>query len=150
MSEALNRSIDLHTCRQHHVVLRFVIGDMPAAEPFDANEAAMLLRRLRSVLVRHLQLEDEQLYPALRQTAANGIATIARRYQVEMGGLRSAFEAFCERWNDAASIAADPRLFLLDWETIRDPLVKRMDSEDRGLYDVAEEHFAERLRDRSK
>ncbi|HEV7179058.1 MAG TPA: hemerythrin domain-containing protein [Candidatus Baltobacteraceae bacterium] len=144
MSEALNRSIDLHACRQHHSVLRSIIKRFPIAQPFDAHAAAQSLTQLSNVLLRHLRLEDEHLYPALERGDTT-LRLIAARYRNEMGGLRHAFVAFCDRWPSPETIAGDMRLFLIDWATLRDPLLARMDAEDHGLYDRAEAHFSTQL-----
>ena len=141
MSDALNRSIDLHTCRQHHVVLRFIIDDLPHEEPLDAVATTTLLRRFRDVLTRHLKLEDASLYPALCASSDAHIRATAHRYKDEMGGLYDVFEAFYSRWPNAQAIRRDPSTFLKDWQQMREQLVKRMDAEDLGLYDPAESHF---------
>ena len=146
VSDALNRSIEVHTCRQQHVVIRFILEDMPDAEPIDAYETWAVLHRLRDVLIRHLKLEDLKLYPALQRSSDSRIREIAIRYQIQMGGLRAAFDHFCDRWSNAKKIAENPRGFLSDWETIRDPLMQRMDEEDRGLYEPAQAHFDRLMR----
>ncbi len=149
MSDDLNRSIELHTCRQHHVVIRFIANDIPVRQPFDANEARMLLWRLKTVLTRHLALEDEELYPALRMAQNETISTLAEQYQNGMGHLRDEFLKLCTRWDDAARIAAFPQEFLHDWLAIREALLHRMNAEDDTLYKEAQVHFDDRLRNRN-
>ena len=146
MSDDLNRSIELHACRQHHIVLRYILDDIPSDEPFDAHETHMLLWRLRTVLVRHLALEDEKLYPALKAAQSDAISSLAEQYEREMGGLRDLFLKLCKRWDDPAKIAAFPKEFLREWIAVRDPLLKRMDAEDANLYQQAQAHFDDRLR----
>ncbi len=119
---------------------------MPEAEPFDAHATRKLLSRLGNVLERHLKLEDTQLYPELQRSPDAQIRETAIRYQQEMGGLRVAFEKFCDRWPGAAAIAQEPAEFLRQLAAIRDPLVKRIEAEDTGLYEYAQTHFDEQMR----
>lgn len=106
----------------------------------------MRLWRLRTVLVRHLALEDERLYPALKAAQDETISSLAKQYETEMGGLRDAFLRLCKRWDEPAKIAAFPSEFLREWLAIREPLLKRMDAEDEALYPRAQEQFDQRLR----
>ena len=146
MSEALNRSIEVHTCRQQHVVIRFILTDMPLAEPIDAKETSKLLNRLCNILERHLKLEDQVLYPELMRSHDAQMRETAIRYQHDMGGLRAAVETFCVRWSNANAIAEDPQLFLYEWSVIRDLLLQRIEAEDCDLYEHAQAHYDEAMR----
>ncbi len=137
----MNRSIELHTCRQHHKMLRFLIEQFPVSLPLEAKNANDLLHRLSAILSRHLRLEDERLYPALQHSRATRVRDTALRYQHAMGGLSDAFVQFCRRWPDEQSIDAEPHDFLLGWLAIRDPLLARMDAEDSELYAEAQTYF---------
>lgn len=122
-------------------MLRQIIEEFPTEEPVDVAAVSSLLRRLRNVLAVHLRLEDEHLYPALERASDRALQEMASVYRVEMGGLSSAFKNFSNRWPDATAIAANPGLFLLDWQLVRDPLLARIDLEDHSLYDLADAHF---------
>ncbi len=133
----LDRRHDIQTCRDHHAVLRGMVDGVPAAAPFEPDAAAGTLARLRLVLLRHLQLEDSWLYPALERLDSPELAATARRYREEMGGLRAAFVGFTDHWS-AERIAAGPEAYLQAWPPVRDALLRRMNAEDDNLYELAE------------
>lgn len=148
-ADALNRRIELHTCRQHHVMLRHILAEFPANEPLPGPIMIVLLGRLRSILTRHLKLEDEHVYPALTNAADERVRTTAREFRLEMGGLMRAFDDFDRRYPHAESIDRDPKGFMEEWVPLRRALEMRMDAEDGRLYGDAEAYFNDALTIRS-
>jgi hemerythrin-like domain-containing protein len=140
-ADKLNRSIDIHACRQHHVMLLFLLAGFPTSLPFDSKVAFDQLERMKALLVRHLRIEDERLYPLLEAAHDTVLAARAVRYSHEMGGLHRAFEQFCERWNAAEAIAHNAGMFLLEWAPIGDLLCRRIEAEETDLYPQAETYF---------
>lgn len=136
--DALNRRITIDACRNHHVALRHLIDEFPGTEPINERHTLELLVRLRTVLHRHLRLEDSELYPALQKAADPSLRRKARRYQLHMGSLATGFQTFYEHWSREGAIAGEPQRFLYDWKEFRDALLMRMDSEDEDLYLMAE------------
>ena len=141
VADALNRRIELHTCRQQHTVLRHILTQFPTSLPFSGAEMMLLRERLNAVLLPHLRLEDDQLYPQLAHSDDEHVRTTARTFRMQMGGVLRAFVALDARWNNAATIDADPAAFLEHWTSVRTALETRMNAEDRGLYLHAEEYF---------
>lgn len=141
MAEALNRRIELHTCRQHHTMLRHILAEFPASEPLPGSIMIVLFGRLRSILIRHLKLEDEYVYPALSQAPDERLRKAALGFRKEMGGLMRAFEDFDKRWPNADALDADPQGFMEEWMPLRRALEMRMDAEDAHLYKEAEAYF---------
>ncbi len=146
VADALNRRIELHTCRQQHLVLRLLLSEFPASEPFTGEHMAVLLERLKRVLVRHLRLEDEHVYLQLSHATDEHVRATAREFRVEMGGVMRAFEDFDARWSTAEAIDADPTAFLEQWTSVRNAIEMRMNAEDQFLYVQAEEHYTAILR----
>jgi len=146
VADALNRRIELHTCRQQHIVLRHLLSEFPTCEPFTGVDIMALRGRLNALLVRHLRLEDEQLYPALSHATDEHVRTTARAFRMEMGGVMRAFADLDTRWDTAAEIDADPAGFLEQWTLVRGALETRMNAEDAGLYIQAEQHFTDILK----
>lgn len=145
MTDALNRRIELDACRQHHTMLRHILGEFPTDGPLPGPIMVVMLGRLKSILVRHLKLEDEYVYPALAQSPDERLQTSAREFRLVMGGVMRAFDDFDARWPHAEAIDANPQQFWTEWQPMRKALEARMDAEDASLYKSAEAYFTEIL-----
>ena len=139
----MNRRIDMQTCRDHHEAIRILLSYFPSAEPFDPAKVQSTLQRLATVLVRHLRLEDEFLYPILEESDDRTVRETAHRYREEMGGLSAEFGTLLARWGQNGSIAASPAEFLDAWKPFRGRLEVRMAKEDNGLYAIADDYLTE-------
>jgi len=128
--------IDIQTCRDHHVVLQYLIDDINEAQtPAKLNE---LLFRFRSVLLTHLRLEDGWLYPRLQASENVFIREKATRYRDQMGGLRGQFMDMWRRWSPDGAIAGDEAGFRNDWGAFAAAFEQRVHAEDSDLYAAAE------------
>jgi iron-sulfur cluster repair protein YtfE (RIC family) len=132
----------MRTCREQHDALRFLLEKLPAAAPVEPADAAKLLARLSAVLLAHLKLEDDQLYPALARSSDRTVRETALHYREEMGGLKQSFDAFMSAWGSAEQISADQDDFIAAWSAVRSVLEIRMAKEDHGLYSIAEDYFS--------
>ncbi len=138
----MNRRIDMHTCRQHHEALRILLDQIPQNTPVDAASFSKLLSRLSTLLLTHLKLEDDLLYPALELSEDRTVRETAVRYRQEMGGLKGAFVNFVSSWGTETAIAADQVGCLDAWTKVRTALEVRMAKEDHGLYTIADDQFS--------
>lgn len=136
MADALNRRINVHTCRQHHTVIRFLLDEFPASPP-PAQEIVDFLERLKMVLTRHFRLEDHHVYPALSESSDSEVRATAREFRLRMGNLMQTFADLHTRWTVNA-VERDLAGFERDWNGFREALVTRMDAEDNFLYPKAE------------
>ncbi len=137
----INERIDVQTCRDHHVVLRYLAEDLGNAAP-RPKVAQALLARVRTVLVRHLKLEDDCLYPRLQNSSNEILRGKAERYRTEMGGLRRQFSELWNRWSADGAIAADVAGFHQEWLSFQTALLARIDSEDSDLYVAVDAELA--------
>ncbi len=140
--EKLNRRIDIQTCREHHEVIRILLELFPTAVPFDSRAVFALLPRLTRVLVGHLKLEDDRLYPTLEASSERDLRDTAIRYRLEMGGLRERFDLFLSTWKSADEIEKNQEQFMAEWSESRKALEVRMAKEDHGLYAIAEDYLS--------
>lgn len=132
----INERIDVQTCRDHHVVLRYLVEDL--SKPDAAPSATFaLLKRFRAVLLAHLKLEDDWLYPRLAASENAIVRGKAERYRGDMGGLRAQFEALWKKWT-AEAIESDFAGWQNDWRLFAQTLVARIETEDQDLYVAAE------------
>lgn len=140
MDDALNRRIDIHTCQQHHTVIRYLLDRFPGERPAPPEDTFVLLTRLKRLLVRHFRLEDRYVYPALCESADGELRATASESRLRMGNLMRVFADFYERWR-ALAIGCDPETFEREWSHFRETLLPRMDTEDSRLYPKAEAHI---------
>lgn len=109
------------------------IADRPAAV-----EITLMLARLTGILRIHLALEDEILYPALRNASDPAMARTAERYWQEMGGLADAFLDFVDRWKRADVLLADADRFRAESAHVFAALADRIAREHEDIYPMAE------------
>lgn len=109
------------------------IPDRPAAV-----EITLMLARLTGILRIHLALEDEILYPALRNATDAETARTAERYWQEMGGLSHAFLDFVDRWKRADALLTDQQAFRAESTYVFAALADRIEREHSEIYPMAE------------
>lgn len=132
----------MQTCREHHDAIRFLLEKFPTAVPVEPLAISKLLGRLRAVLLAHLKLEDDHLYPALGRSTDRTVRETAGHYREEMGGVKQTFVSFMGTWGNEEAIAADQDSFMTAWSGVRSALEVRMAKEDHGLYSIAEDYFS--------
>jgi hypothetical protein len=109
------------------------IADRPAAV-----EITLMLARLTGILRIHLALEDEILYPALRNAPDPKMAETAERYWQSMGGLADAFLDFVDRWKRADALLAGQDAFRAESAHVFAALAERIAHEHAEIYPMAE------------
>lgn len=135
-SRHINERIDVQTCRDQHTVLRFLADEV--GKERRSSAVAPLLRRFRAILIAHLKLEDNWLYPRLAQSGNGIVRSKAERYRSEMGGLRERFENLWTRWSSEGAVSADFEAWQREWRQFREAIESRIDTEDHDLYVAAE------------
>lgn len=109
------------------------------ADRNSAVEITLMIARLTGILRIHLALEDEILYPALRNASDAKIAEIGERYWQEMGGLADTFLDFVDRWKRADVLLAEQARFRAEAAQVFKALADRIDREHREVYPLAEQ-----------
>jgi L-methionine (R)-S-oxide reductase len=140
ISSRINDRIDVQTCRDHHVVLRYLADEL--TNETRVPNVVPLLRRLRAVLIAHLKLEDDWLYPRLARNVDAVVRGKAERYQREMGGLRMQFDELWAKWSPDGAVAANFAAWQHDWRIFCRAFETRIVTEDDDLYVAAEATFA--------
>jgi GAF domain-containing protein len=136
----LNERIDVQTCRDHHSVLTYLQGELAKTDATAAGSFS-LLQRFRSVLLAHLKLEDEWLYPRMSESHNAIVREKAKRYRDEMGDLRAEFDRLWAAWKQEA-MERDFAGWKRAWDAFASRLSKRIEHEDQDLYVAAEADFA--------
>lgn len=139
--DRLNERISIQTCRDHHVVIRYLADEINAASP-DGHTIPALLKRLRTVLVAHLKLEDDWLYPRLSQSANAVVRRKSERFSSEMGNLKHDFADLYATWSVDGAILSNPAGWKNEWPAFYRALEARIGAEDHDLYVAAETETA--------
>lgn len=127
--------------REEHAELVKIVGELQRlidqGSPPPQVDLFQVRRRLSSVLIAHLKAEDWVLYPPLLNSNDAAIASTAKEFVDEMGGLAQAYSVFNEKW-DALSIEADWSHYQAEAKGIIDALTNRIIRENRDLYPLLE------------
>ena len=132
---------DIAKLREDHAELIEIIRRLAAAIEADIPPSPLELydirRELASTLIAHLKAEDWALYPRLLESKDREVASTARAFSDEMGGLAEAFGLYSQRWG-AMAIQIDWPGFRSDTKAIIDALTCRITRENRDLYPLIE------------
>ena len=132
---------DLGKLRAEHAQLVDIIRrlDTVIARPGPPPQSELfeLRRELSTTLIDHLKNEDWVLYPHLLASADPHIASTARAFRKEMGGLAAAYFSYSEKWN-SDSIDSDWPGYCRDSRSVIDALTTRIVRENRELYPLLE------------
>ena len=96
-----------------------------------------LRHELSLILVDHLKAADRMLYPRLLVSDEEGIATVARSFGEQMGGLAELYANHCRRWG-AEAMAANWAAYCSDSRELIDALTTRIRRERRELFPLLE------------
>ena len=109
-------------------------------QPMPPSQLALfdLRRQLTSTLLAHLKSEDWVLYPRLLASTDARVASTARAFNAEMGGLSAAYLGYTEKWN-ATAIEADWAGYCADSRAIIEALSTRIVRENRELLPLLDE-----------
>ncbi len=134
--------LDIHELRRQHSLIMIQatglrgLGDMIKTR-HDAEEARAAIKGIDRMLIEHLTLEDDHLYPALLAGPDSEVAAMAADCAEEMGGIRGAWMAYRDQWTTAA-IAADPARFSAATAGVIGALALRVERENTDLYPAFE------------
>ena len=99
----------------------------------DAQEARTVIESIDQMLIDHLTVEDDLLYPALLSCDDATTRAMAADCFEEMGGIRGAWIAYRDQWTVAA-IAIDPARFSAATTGMLGALALRVARENTELY----------------
>lgn len=132
---------NLAQLRNEHAELVRIVKELDQLIQGDSPPVAVKLydvrRRLSSVLIGHLKVEDWVLYPPLLSSSDPEVANTVRQFVDEMGGLAQAFTVYVERW-DALSIESDWPRYQKESRGIIAALTCRITRENQQLYPLLE------------
>jgi len=120
---------------QHAELIRLVKDLQTDAESpnMDGRALRSSLSGLGGKITMHLAMEDDSLYPRMRSHSNPAVGTMATRFSEEMQGIKSAFQAFSERWS-AQKIEGDRASFRNEMQAIFSALENRIQRENNELY----------------
>ena len=98
-----------------------------------------LISDLGSNLNVHLSIEDKAVYPKLLEHSSEHIKITAQNYIQEMGHISEEVKRYKRKWDIASKIQKNPDEFIRETNEILNTLIKRIDKEDNGLYDLIDD-----------
>jgi hypothetical protein len=105
----------------------------------DSRAISAALSELKSALRIHLDLEDNQLYPALSEAAnkrrRDSVAGLVRTFTDNVSVVSATMHEFLRRW-EGAELEMDA--FRADWAEFVGVLTKRIDTAETRLYPLYE------------
>lgn len=130
--------MNIRTLRAQHRVLMEKTSELGGLAPSlrvreDAVEADQIIGAMHALLVNHLQLEDQWLYPTLMQAADQDVRHFAADSFEEMGGILGAWLAYRAEWS-ADTIHTYPQRFATATRGIVEALALRVEREEDHLY----------------
>lgn len=108
----------------------------------DAVEAQQRIDAIDGLMVEHLTIEDDWLYPTLMASQDPAVRRLATEAQEEMGGVLGAWTSYRDHW-DADEIVKHPKRFAAATAGIVGALALRVDRENNELYPAMERLEAE-------
>lgn len=100
----------------------------------NAGHISLLLSQLAGKLKVHAIVEDQFLYPALKNHANPKVKTMAQAFHNEMGGLAKIFEEFKNDFMTPKEISNHPGDFLVQSQKVLIALSNRIAKENKELY----------------
>jgi hypothetical protein len=90
-------------------------------------------------LLAHLEIEDEQLYPALKKEAkhSNSMKDILDLFAIDMESVSKSVQEFFEKYSEGFS-GMKPEEIYEDFEKLLAALTKRICNEEESLYEEYE------------
>lgn len=101
-----------------------------------AFDLSLKISKLSGVLVLHLKSEDEYLYPTLKSSKNDEMRRTAEQLYSEMGTLSAEFMKYKSTYMSATKIKDNIPQFLEASKKIISALKKRLDTEDRRIYQL--------------
>lgn len=130
-------SIRTTTYRTQHEELERIAGELAGKlVAGSADELRKDLIRLAGVLKVHLAMEDRSMYPRLLEHEDAAVRSMAREYQLTMGDLAPAFDAFYQKWMRRNAIEDARADFASETAKIAGALGNRIKLENENLYDM--------------
>ncbi|MEO7050511.1 MAG: hemerythrin domain-containing protein [Rhodanobacter sp.] len=124
--------------REQHAEILRLAADLQAVPEQqlreNASPARKILSNLLGKLTLHLAVEDRSVYPQLQSSPDAAVASMAKRFEQEMGGIAANVQAWSKSWPTPGAIQSDPRRFITETADIVSALKKRMQREDLELY----------------
>ena len=124
--------------REQHAEILRLAADLQAVPERQLREnagpARKILSNLLGKLTLHLAVEDRSVYPQLQSSPNAAVASMAKRFEKEMGGIAANVQTWAKCWPTSATIEAEPRRFITDTAGIVTVLKKRMQRENLELY----------------
>lgn len=129
--------------RKHHQGLQQMANELEKClDDRDARArlqgVVLWLSRMTGLLALHLAMEDKVMYPRLLGHRDWEVGSRARGFLAEVGGLRSAFDAYRRRWTRPPATDAEWEAFARETRAFLAALRTRIGLEEKEIYRLLE------------
>jgi len=100
----------------------------------NASYVHKIQKDLERLLSLHLRLEDNSLYPVLRENKSQLIRETSLRLQKEFSPCADWHNTYQEKYSTQERIQSSPRAYVQDTQRIVQQIQKRIDTEEDELY----------------
>ena len=123
--------------RQHNEIVdiarKIEAGIAPGKLPAGTGDMRGLMTTLAGKLNVHLAMEDDALYPRLKDHSDPKVRELATRFSTEMSTIKPVVQSYMTKWSDAG-IRANPTEFTSDTKKLLGALADRIQRENNELY----------------
>lgn len=124
--------------QQHIEILMLAKKIVPLLNMNDVKkESTQILGYLKDLLkdlTIHLTLEDAILYPKMMRSSNSTVATTAKKYKDEMGGIAQVAMTYKAKWSTSKAISSNPGEFITETKGLFAAIQERIVREDKILY----------------
>ena len=125
--------------REQHVEILDIIkkmSDLMNADQLRKDPSKMfeVVSKFAGLVKLHLVMEDDVLYPSLREHNDPKIKSLAEKFINELGGLKDSFKEYVSKWGKSLAIQENPEEFIDQTKTVFDLLKNRINNEDNILF----------------
>ena len=125
--------IDL-VSKQHGLILEVMKTVESAAKEKDDIKFFDNFKHLGSLLEEHLLLEDEYLYPTLKNRPELEAPLLSIKYKDEMAGLEKALGEYSENWDTPVTLNSDREKFVNETINLCAAVKERIEREENNLF----------------
>ena len=128
--------------KQHVIILRYLDNFNPflQGKSFSVTNCIVSLREIKNILVTHLMLEDDKLYPALESSKVKKIRDIGRKFSSEMQLISEQTFDFFNKYNQIKTLDLGGGAFKKNLYDLKEKIINRVNLEEKMLYPLYEQN----------
>ena len=120
-----------------------ISADMEGATDNETAKALLeTIGQLGALLVEHLEIEDDYLYPILAQRPQQEVRETASRLLAEIEDIKKVFLEYVAKWDSPETIVQSHSGFMSESQSLIKALGDRIAKENSELFPLADESYS--------